>query len=50
MEVFHARKAQLKASGLMTAVVYESGFASNVPSNTASLDAIPRVQESSPRI
>ena len=41
-EVFHALKAQLKAAGLITAVGDEGGFAPNLPSNAAALDAILR--------
>lgn len=39
-EVFHALKAQLKAVGLTTSVGDEGGFAPNLASNTAALDAI----------
>ena len=44
-EVFHALKAQLKSSGMITAVGDEGGFAPNLPSNTAALDAILRATE-----
>jgi enolase len=39
-EIFHALKAVLKARGLNTAVGDEGGFAPNLPSNQAALDAI----------
>ncbi|WP_418320667.1 phosphopyruvate hydratase [Piscinibacter sakaiensis] len=39
-EIFHALKADLKARGLATAVGDEGGFAPNLPSNEAALDAI----------
>jgi enolase len=39
-EVFHALKAVLKKQGLNTAVGDEGGFAPNLPSNAAALDAI----------
>jgi enolase len=39
-EVFHALKAVLKRQGLNTAVGDEGGFAPNLPSNAAALDAI----------
>jgi len=39
-EVFHALKAVLKKMGLSTAVGDEGGFAPNLPSNEAALDAI----------
>ena len=45
-EVFHALKAQLKAAGMITAVGDEGGFAPNLPSNAAALDAILRAIES----
>ena len=41
-EVFHALKAQLQSEGLITAVGDEGGFAPNLPSNAAALDAILR--------
>ena len=44
-EVFHALKAQLKAAGMTTAVGDEGGFAPNLPSNAAALDAILRAIE-----
>ena len=44
-EVFHALKAQLKSSGMTTSVGDEGGFAPNLPSNTAALDAILRATE-----
>ena len=44
-EVFHALKAQLKFSGMITAVGDEGGFAPNLPSNAAALDAIMRAVE-----
>ena len=44
-EVFHALKAQLKSSGMITAVGDEGGFAPNLPSNAAALDAIMRAVE-----
>jgi enolase len=44
-EVFHALKAQLKAAGLTTAVGDEGGFAPDLPSNAAALDAILRAVE-----
>ena len=44
-EVFHALKAQLKAAGLTTAVGDEGGFAPDLPSNAAALDAILRAIE-----
>jgi enolase len=44
-EVFHALKAQLKAAGMTTAVGDEGGFAPNLPSNSAALDAILRAIE-----
>ncbi len=44
-EVFHALKAQLKAAGLTTAVGDEGGFAPDLPSNAAALDAIMRAIE-----
>lgn len=40
VEVFHALKAQLRAAGLTTAVGDEGGFAPNLPSNAAALEAI----------
>ena len=39
-EVFHALKSVLKSQGLSTAVGDEGGFAPNLPSNAAALDAI----------
>ena len=39
-EVFHALKSQLKAAGMTTAVGDEGGFAPDLPSNAAALDAI----------
>jgi len=39
-EVFHALKSVLKKQGLSTAVGDEGGFAPNLPSNVAALDAI----------
>ena len=39
-EIFHALKAVLKKKGLNTAVGDEGGFAPNLPSNAAALDAI----------
>lgn len=39
-EVFHALKSVLKKQGLNTAVGDEGGFAPNLPSNAAALDAI----------
>jgi enolase len=39
-EVFHALKSVLKQQGLNTAVGDEGGFAPNLPSNAAALDAI----------
>ncbi len=39
-EVFHALKGVLKKQGLSTAVGDEGGFAPNVASNTAALDAV----------
>lgn len=39
-EIFHALKSVLKKQGLSTAVGDEGGFAPNLPSNTAALDAI----------
>ena len=44
-EVFHALKAQLKAANMVTAVGDEGGFAPNLPSNAAALDAILRAIE-----
>jgi enolase len=44
-EVFHALKSQLKAAGLTTAVGDEGGFAPDLPSNAAALDAILRAIE-----
>lgn len=44
-EVFHALKAQLKSSGMITAVGDEGGFAPNLPPNAAALDAIMRAVE-----
>jgi enolase len=40
VEVFHALKALLKARGLSTAVGDEGGFAPDLPSNEAALEAI----------
>ncbi|NQV68873.1 MAG: phosphopyruvate hydratase [Pseudohongiella sp.] len=39
-EIFHALKSVLKKKGLSTAVGDEGGFAPNLPSNAAALDAI----------
>ncbi|OUR87219.1 phosphopyruvate hydratase [Gammaproteobacteria bacterium 42_54_T18] len=39
-EIFHSLKAVLKAKGLNTAVGDEGGFAPNLPSNEAALEAI----------
>lgn len=39
-EIFHALKSVLNAQGLNTAVGDEGGFAPNLPSNAAALDAI----------
>lgn len=39
-EIFHALKSVLKARGLSTAVGDEGGFAPNLPSNQAALEAI----------
>ncbi|MEY5099778.1 MAG: hypothetical protein RJA36_2497 [Pseudomonadota bacterium] len=39
-EVFHALKSQLKARGLATSVGDEGGFAPDLPSNVAALEAI----------
>ncbi len=39
-EIFHALKSVLKKQGLSTAVGDEGGFAPNLPSNAAALDAI----------
>jgi enolase len=39
-EIFHSLKSVLKAQGLSTAVGDEGGFAPNLPSNAAALDAI----------
>jgi enolase len=39
-EIFHALKSVLSAKGLSTAVGDEGGFAPNLPSNAAALDAI----------
>ena len=39
-EIFHALKSVLKKQGLNTAVGDEGGFAPNLPSNAAALDAI----------
>ncbi|MGI9251198.1 MAG: phosphopyruvate hydratase [Pseudohongiellaceae bacterium] len=39
-EIFHALKSVLAAQGLSTAVGDEGGFAPNLPSNAAALDAI----------
>ena len=44
-EVFHALKSQLKAAGMTTAVGDEGGFAPDLPSNAAALDAILRAIE-----
>ena len=44
-EVFHALKSQLKSAGMTTAVGDEGGFAPNLQSNTAALDAILRAIE-----
>ena len=40
VEVFHALKSVLKKDGLSTSVGDEGGFAPNLPSNSAALDAI----------
>ncbi len=40
VEVFHALKAQLRAKGLNTAVGDEGGFAPDLPSNEAAIEAI----------
>jgi enolase len=45
-EVFHALKVQLKAANMVTAVGDEGGFAPNLPSNAAALDAILRAIDS----
>jgi len=39
-EIFHSLKSVLKAQGLSTSVGDEGGFAPNLPSNAAALDAI----------
>jgi enolase len=44
-EVFHALKSQLKAAGMTAAVGDEGGFAPDLPSNAAALDAILRAIE-----
>jgi enolase len=44
-EIFHALKAVLKARGLNTAVGDEGGFAPNLPSNEAALEAIAEAVE-----
>lgn len=44
-EVFHALKSQRKAAGMTTAVGDEGGFAPDLPSNAAALDAILRAIE-----
>ena len=44
-EVFHALKSVLKKQGLSTAVGDEGGFAPNLPSNVAALDAIMKAFE-----
>lgn len=45
-EIFHSLKAVLKAQGLSTAVGDEGGFAPDLPSNAAALDAIMKAVES----
>ncbi len=40
VEIFHALKAHLKSAGLNTAVGDEGGFAPDLPSNEAALDAL----------
>ncbi len=45
-EVFHALKSVLKKGGFNTAVGDEGGFAPNLPSNSAALDAIMEAIES----
>ena len=45
-EIFHSLKSVLKAQGLNTAVGDEGGFAPNLPSNAAALDAIMKAVES----
>ena len=45
-EVLHALKAQLKKAGMATSVGDEGGFAPDLPSNVAALDAILRAIES----
>ena len=40
VEIFHALKSVLKASGLNTAVGDEGGFAPDLPSNVAALDSL----------
>jgi len=42
VEIFHALKKVLRDQGLSTAVGDEGGFAPNLPSNTAALEAIDR--------
>ena len=44
-EIFHALKAVLSKQGLSTAVGDEGGFAPNLPSNAAALDAIMQAVE-----
>ncbi|HLT63076.1 MAG TPA: phosphopyruvate hydratase [Pseudohongiella sp.] len=45
-EIFHSLKSVLKAQGLNTAVGDEGGFAPNLPSNAAALDAILKAVDS----
>jgi enolase len=45
-EIFHSLKAVLKKQGLNTAVGDEGGFAPNLPSNAAALDAIMQAVDS----
>ena len=45
VEIFHALKSVLKKQGLSTAVGDEGGFAPNLPSNAAALDAISQAIE-----
>ena len=45
-EIFHSLKAVLKKQGLSTAVGDEGGFAPNLPSNAAALDAIMQAVDS----
>ncbi|MDH7943253.1 phosphopyruvate hydratase [Pseudohongiella sp. SYSU M77423] len=44
-EIFHSLKSVLKSQGLNTAVGDEGGFAPNLPSNAAALDAIMQAVE-----